>query len=215
MFAILHTYMSVRISQAERRALSRDALVESAARGLSREGYGSLVLEQVAADAGYTRGAIYHQFRNKEELALAVVAWVAESWEAEVGRAVEEQENPLDALIALARGHAVYCRRDVARVRMALSVEFGSAEHPVGVAVETALDTIIDRCARLVTAGRRSGVIPTGPPAKTLARAIVGAIEGVLIQLAGRPPYDERLAVRALIGLLAIEPREQGQDTAQ
>ena len=59
-------------------------MLESAARGLSRYGYGNLALEQVARDAGYTRGALYHQFRDKEDLALAVVEWVDETWRREV-----------------------------------------------------------------------------------------------------------------------------------
>ena len=96
-----HTYMNVsrravsgstarapaarrRSTQAERSARTRSALLESAARGLSRHGYGNLVLEQVARDAGYTRGALYHQFEDKEDLALAVVEWVDETWRREV-----------------------------------------------------------------------------------------------------------------------------------
>src|SRR5215207_2012224 len=117
----IHTYMHVRngaatpSTQAERSARTRSALLESAARGLSRYGYGNLVLEQVAREAGYTRGALYHQFKDKEELALAVIHWVDETWRREVGGLVDRQPNPVAALIALARGHAIYCRRDVAR----------------------------------------------------------------------------------------------------
>ena len=58
-----------RRTQAGRSARSRSALLGSAARGLSRDGYGNLVLERVASEAGYTRGALYHQFRDKEEVA--------------------------------------------------------------------------------------------------------------------------------------------------
>src|SRR5580704_4124802 len=100
-----------RRTQAERRARSRSALLESAARGLSRYGYGNLVLEQVAREAGYTRGAIYHQFKDKEDLALAVLQWVDETWWREVGGLAEHQPDAATALIALASGHAVYCRR--------------------------------------------------------------------------------------------------------
>ena len=78
-----------RSTQAERSARTRSALLESAARGLSRYGYGNLVLEQVARDAGYTRGALYHQFKDKEDLALAVIEWVDETWRREVGALVE------------------------------------------------------------------------------------------------------------------------------
>src|SRR5690242_14067936 len=120
--------MHVRVTQAERRARSREALLESAARGLSRYGYGNLNLAQVASDAGYTRGALYHQFEDKEALALAVLAWVDETWQEEVGPLVERESDPVDALIALARGHAVFCRRDVARVAMALRMEFSDLD---------------------------------------------------------------------------------------
>src|SRR5271163_736362 len=80
-----------RSTQAERSARTRGALLESAARGISRYGYGNLVLEEVAREAGYTRGALYHQFRDKEDLALSVVAWVNETWGQEVGRAVDSE----------------------------------------------------------------------------------------------------------------------------
>src|SRR5918996_909037 len=135
-----HTYMHVRTAtaaplrstQAERSARSRSALLEAAARGLSSYGYGNLVLEEVAHEAGYTRGALYHQFKDKEDLALAVLEWVNETWWREVGTPAEQEPEPVAALLALARGHAVYCRRDVARVMMALRVEFSGQDHPVG-----------------------------------------------------------------------------------
>src|ERR1700737_4714439 len=75
-----------RRSQGERRARTRAALIESAAKAFSRYGYGNVILEEVARDAGYTRGALYHLFDGKEDLALAVVEWVAATWEDEVWR---------------------------------------------------------------------------------------------------------------------------------
>ena len=195
----------VRPTQAQRRARTRSALLESAARGLSRYGYGNLVLEQVAREAGYTRGALYHQFRDKEDLALAVLEWVDETWWEEVGPLAERQPDAAAALIALARGHAVYCRRDVARVIMALRVEFAGQDHPVGREIDRISRTLIGRCARLVTAGRRDGSIPPGPPAKTVALAFMGAIEGAVIALAGQAPHDELLAARTGAGVLGLD----------
>jgi AcrR family transcriptional regulator len=193
-----------RSTQAERSARSRSALLESAARGLSRYGYGNLVLEQVAREAGYTRGALYHQFRDKEDLARAVVEWVDETWRREVGALVDQQPDPVAALLALARGHAVFCRRDVARVAMALRLEFSSRDHPVGRAVERISEALVKRCARLISAGRRDGSIPPGPPARAVALAFVGALEGAVIALAGQAPHDELLAARAAAGVLGL-----------
>ena len=195
-----------RLTQFERSSRSRSALLESAARGLSRHGYGNLVLEEVAREAGYTRGALYHQFRDKEDLALAVVQWVDETWWREVGGLVDEQPNAASALIALARGHAVYCRRDVARVVMALRIEVSGRDHPVGRAVERATRTLVTRCARLIDAGRRDGSIPPGPPARVVALAFMGAVEGAVIALADQAPRDEHLAARAAAGVLGVTP---------
>ena len=194
-----------RSTQAERSARSRSALLESAARGLSRYGYANLVLEQVASEAGYTRGALYHQFKDKEDLASAVIEWVDETWRREVGGLIEEEPDPVLALSKLARGHAVYCRRDVARVAMALRLEFSGQDHPVGRQLERVSESLVKRCVRLINAGRRAGTIPAGPPARTVALAFVGALEGTVIGLAGQAPHDELLAARAAVGVLGLD----------
>jgi AcrR family transcriptional regulator len=198
------TAARLRESQADRSARTRSALLESAARGLSRYGYGNLVLEQVARDAGYSRGALYHQFRDKEDLALAVIEWVNESWLSEVGAPAAREPDPVAELIALARGHAVFCRRDIARVVMALRIEFSGNDHPVGRAIERVSQTALKRCARLIKAGRRKGSIPPGPPAWTVALALMGALEGTVISLAGQAAHDELLAARAVAGVLGL-----------
>jgi AcrR family transcriptional regulator len=196
-----------RSTQAERSARSRSALLEAAARGLSRYGYGNLVLEQVARDAGYTRGALYHQFTDKDDLVLAVIEWVDETWRREVAALVEQQTDPVGALLALARGHAVFCRRDVARFAVALRLEFSGQDHPVGREVERISETLVKRCTRLITAGRRDGSIPPGPPVRAVALAFVGALEGTVIALAGHAPHDELLAARAAAGVLGAVDR--------
>jgi AcrR family transcriptional regulator len=193
-----------RRTQAERRARTRAALLEAAAKGFSRYGYGNVVLEQVANEAGYTRGALYHQFAGKEELALAVVEWVAESWEREVWQPAQRNAQPVEVLVALARGHIAYCRRDIARVMMSLRVEFAGREHPVGRTVDAIGKDLGRRFGTLITAGRRNGSIPPGPSARTLAVAVVAAMEGLAIQMAGVRD-DELIAERMVRGMLGLD----------
>ena len=194
-----------RLTQADRRARSRAALLEATARGISRVGYGRLVLEEVAAEAGYTRGALYHQFRDKDALVLATLEWVHDTWYAEVGSLFDEDLPPVEALVELARRHAVYCRRDNARMMVALRVEFSVREHPVGDAVRAQTRKLLEHVRRLIVAGRRDGSVAPGPPAPVLARAFMSAVEGVVIALAGRIGDDEELAQRVALGLLRVE----------
>jgi AcrR family transcriptional regulator len=194
-----------RSTQAERSGRTRSALLESAARGLSRYGYGNLVLEEVAREAGYTRGALYHQFKDKEDLALAVLHWADETWRRDVGELADRESEPVAALLAMARGHAVLCRRDIARVAMALRVEFSGQDHPIGRELERVQAGLVKRLVRLIDAGREDGSIPPGPPARAVALAFVGALEGTVIALAGEAQHDELLAARAAAGVLGLD----------
>lgn len=187
-------------------ARTRSALLEAAARRLSTHGYANLAVERVAGEAGYTRGAVYHLFANKEELALAVVTWVEETWEAEVGHLVAGEAEPLEALMTLARGHAIFCRRDVARVLLTLRVEFAGQDHPVGRAIAEIIDRLDSDCADLIAAGRARGAIPPGPPPKQTAAAYTAIVEAVGIELAGQAPYDIELVDRAVRGVLGLTP---------
>jgi hypothetical protein len=88
---------------------------------------------------------------------------------------------------------------------MALRVELSGHRHPVAREIERVSRKLVRRGARLITAGRRDGSIPPGAPARTVALAYLGAIEGAVIALAGQAPHDEQLAARTAAGVLGLD----------
>ncbi len=60
-----------RKTQAQRRAESRNAVLESALKLFGERGYESTSLEDIAADCGLTIRPIYHYFGNKKALFAA------------------------------------------------------------------------------------------------------------------------------------------------
>jgi len=203
-----------RATQADRRARTRDALLTAAAHEISRHGYSDMVLERVARDAGYTRGALYHLFANKQDLAIAVVEWVGKSWYDEVGILLDKDVDPVGTLIAVARETAVYFRHDVARVLTRLRTELFGFDHPVGRTAEQAFAHMVADITRLVAQGRETGAIPPGPPPRVLALAYLGSMEGVVDQLAGETPFDAVCAERATLGVLGLAPRADSAGTS-
>jgi AcrR family transcriptional regulator len=87
----------------DKRQHTRAALIEAAATLIREKGYEGTTLAEVAQRAGRTRGAIYGNFKNREELFLAVVA---QRWEPivpriRVGDSFQKQMRALaDAVIA-------------------------------------------------------------------------------------------------------------------
>jgi AcrR family transcriptional regulator len=60
-------------SRKERQATTRKRLMQAAAGVFCRKGLDRASIDDVAGDAGFTKGAFYANFRNKEELFLAML----------------------------------------------------------------------------------------------------------------------------------------------
>jgi AcrR family transcriptional regulator len=60
-------------TQAERTAETRTRLIEAAEKIFARDGFQAAKLEEIASEAGYTRGALYANFEGKEELFIALI----------------------------------------------------------------------------------------------------------------------------------------------
>jgi len=56
-----------------KRARTKATLIEAAAEVIGEKGYDRASLEEIATRAGMTRGAVYGNFKNKEELFLALI----------------------------------------------------------------------------------------------------------------------------------------------
>lgn len=108
--------------QQARTAATREKLLAAAARIFAREGFEAARLEDIAAAAGYTRGAFYANFKDKEELFFALLErWVAQRM-AEVGDLLARTSHtPAEQLRAL---RDYYAGRPKERRIGLLSLEF-------------------------------------------------------------------------------------------
>ncbi|ANZ27391.1 MULTISPECIES: TetR/AcrR family transcriptional regulator [Rhodococcus] len=62
-----------RPTRQETQARTREDLLATAAEHFLERGYAAASLDQIAEDAGYSKGAVYSNFRNKDELCFAVL----------------------------------------------------------------------------------------------------------------------------------------------
>ena len=62
-----------RLTRQEKQAHTRACLMRSAAKVFARRGLQQASIDEVAEDAGFTKGAFYANFKSKEELFLAML----------------------------------------------------------------------------------------------------------------------------------------------
>jgi AcrR family transcriptional regulator len=65
--------MTTRRTQAERRAQTRADLLAAARTLFAKNGYAAVSLEEIVRAAGVTRGALYHHFKDKQDLFRNIV----------------------------------------------------------------------------------------------------------------------------------------------
>jgi AcrR family transcriptional regulator len=99
-------------SRAERQALTRTALVDAAERLFIAQGFHATSLDAVAAEAGYTKGAVYSNFASKEDLFFTVYERRLEARVAEFEALLKAAPLARDAVEAIARTAAVRSERD-------------------------------------------------------------------------------------------------------
>ena len=94
-----------------RRELTREHLLQAAAQVFAERGFHGATLDEVGAVAGFTKGAVYSNFRNKEDLFLAVLGWIYDHELAALRELLESSEVPSESRLAdfaeLVRGQGV------------------------------------------------------------------------------------------------------------
>lgn len=65
--------VTTRLTREQKKARTRERLLEAARTVFARRGFAASSLDEVAEEAGLTKGAVYSNFANKEDLVLAVL----------------------------------------------------------------------------------------------------------------------------------------------
>lgn len=84
-----------------RTEITRSRFIQSAEKIFARDGFEAAKLEEIAADAGYTRGAFYANFSSKEDLFMALLEREISQRIENVRKHVGRVRQPEDKLAAL------------------------------------------------------------------------------------------------------------------
>ncbi|MFI5613813.1 TetR/AcrR family transcriptional regulator [Amycolatopsis sp. NPDC051903] len=170
-----------RLTRAESQARTRELLVGTAKELFLRDGYAPTSLEKVAEEAGFSKGAVYSNFRGKDELCLAVLDRIHAEQAALVSAALATADG-VDGLLAAFEAWAERSIGDEAWT--ALEVEFATgARRDPRIRAELAIrdEAIRDTIAGLLSAyAERFGLtLPMSPADAATALLSLGIGLGV------------------------------------
>jgi AcrR family transcriptional regulator len=115
--------------QQERTQATRRKLLDAAKRIFAQDGFEAARLEDIAARAGYTRGAFYANFERKEDIFFALFEeWVCERIDT-VTIAMGKHSDPAEKLAAL-RTHYAELATDRSLVLISMEFKLFALRHP-------------------------------------------------------------------------------------
>ena len=173
---------------------TRAKLISSARHAFATLGYGATSMDDLTADVGLTRGALYHHFGDKKGLLAAVVAQID-----------GEMDARLDAISANASDPwSGFCQRCTAYLQMAQETEIQrimllDAPAVLGDLTLSLQMDCIATLTRLLEQLMDRQTIAAAPP-QALARLINGSLVHAALWIARDPAPAERLE-EALAGL--------------
>jgi AcrR family transcriptional regulator len=188
-------------NQEQRSAATRAKLVAAARALFAARGYAAVGTEEIVRAAGVTRGALYHQFRDKEQLFDAVF----EEVEAETTQRIAEVAlgdgavDPLAALRAGARAFLGVCAEpDIERIVLLDAPAVLGWERWREIGLRYGLGLV----AGTLQAGIDAGAIAP-QPVTPLAHVLLGALdEGALYVARAADRETARAEVEAIVDRL-------------
>ncbi|MFJ9033490.1 ScbR family autoregulator-binding transcription factor [Streptomyces sp. NPDC102274] len=167
---------------------TRRGLVRAGAEMFDRKGYAEATLEQIAASAGVTKGALYFHFASKDGLLDAVEECAQALLRDFAGAQRRQNAPPVQSLIDLTHLLARALRQDpVLRASFRIAVECAGGRPSAGDFHQSWTAEALDLLAR----ARTQGLLREGQPREGLQTLVCAAVCGIaVLAVTGSPHLD-------------------------
>jgi AcrR family transcriptional regulator len=190
--------VSETLTRAERQARTREALVATARGMFLEDGYAATSLDRVAEAAGFSKGAVYSNFRHKDELCLAVLDDIHTRQLAQVVAAFEV-DGSLDERLA---AFEAWAEDNIGELRWtALEVEFATrARHSefVADALRDRNQAVRDAIAGLVADSAERFGLELAMSADDVATALLSLGIGLGVARSNNPSLSVHVMSRTI-----------------
>ncbi|MCZ7412988.1 MULTISPECIES: TetR/AcrR family transcriptional regulator [unclassified Streptomyces] len=197
-----------RVSQ-EHLAARRRQILDGARRCFTRNGFHATSMQDVLQETGLSAGAVYRYFRSKDDLITAIAMEVFD----DVGSAFADAARAEDPALPDVLLPAVLCRvlgrRSDTTPALALQVWAETLRNEeLAARMREGYARVLHSWIKIVHTYQERGLMPKDATAEDVARALIGAAQGFLVQQALFGPLDPHVLRTGLRGLMAMDVPE-------
>ena len=180
-------------------------ILDAAERLVQVRGFNGFSYADVARELGITKAALHYHFASKADLGDALIDRYAERFFDALAH-VDPGSDAVGKLHAYAQLYAAVFRDDRMCLCGMLAADYATLPDPMQDRVVRFFDDNEVWLAGVLEAGREAGTIRFSGPARSVARTLIGGLEGAM--LVARPYHDLkrfRDAAALLIAGLTVE----------
>jgi len=203
-------------ARARPRADRRAQILAAAEKVVARNGYTSTSMKDIAEEAGVAQALLHYYFESKDELLTEVVLAIDNEVHQEWKAAVAAIDDPLRRIAVGLDTAAAKCAERPEFFQLLADLQTAGFTNP---AVRARMRQLSDRFLEDVVAEVESiaAAMPVPPPlpARALASAITGSIDGIALQavLRDESPVESFQALKAMIlGFAAMSYLAAGEE---
>ena len=189
-----------RSRQQERTDATRRKLLAAAEQIFARSGFEAARLEDIAAKAGYTRGAFYANFESKEDIFFTLLEeWVTDTI-GSLAASLQIHEGR-EARSRALRQHYVEIAKDRRLVMLSLEYKLFAVRHPEAHARVRARQDRLKQSATKILAMVSTGRRPAGISNRAIGTALGALSQALLLERLVNPGVLTEKEVQVMLGL--------------
>lgn len=168
------------LSKAEK---TRQYIIEKAAPVFNKQGYADTSLKDITSITGLTKGSVYGNFKDKEELAVEAFNYNIRRVIRPLAELINAQHNPKSKMLELFSYYRKYYQETLAFGGcpiLNIGVDSKHFESPLKQRVRQVVEKLINSIVSIVEEGQASGYFNKEVNAKLFARRLYSSIEGCI-----------------------------------
>lgn len=179
----------------QRTAVTRELLLRAAEQVFARDGYEKAQVDQIAAEAGFSKGGLYAHFESKEELFLALYQIKTASYQATLRQALDGVSTREERINAF-RNFYIDLSKDKEWALIVLEVKLLVRRHPE---VRSKIRQIDEHVAETIDA---SLIKLFGASARAAGEALGGISSALVLQADLEPAVLTERKMRTMLGAI-------------